>query len=262
MIEPFKISWDIEPTKLQELINGVITYPIDSVELDEINRESTINFIKVLDQETTPKLLNQDYILIPEVLEISNKKLVYRYSKTYYIKDYPAIMSFIETYCPHIKEFIDTEKIETSRISVVAQFDNHTYNSVIASTFQSMMRKKEFLENDLLVQPLILIDLIRQFYLGAEVTSSKSTFELPNHKHIINNILNQETNHYNEIINNPIPFLDKYTVLIDSECVRYRSTGTKAFNFAGIDFFVTSNIEAYKNLMEIKLLDYIANNKS
>ena len=249
MSDYFILPWNITCDNLKEFVNKIYYDNIGNVTIDEDKQESIINFI--------PRNSNNNnfFTIIPNQMKAQNqnKSIYYGDDKTYQINDFPAITKFIETYCPHIKKFIDEENIKEVSISTVETFTGFLTNLSISNKLEKIELKKQFLKSPM-VSILVLINIIQKFYFGSDNDQFNKPFKFDDHNHT--NTILREKQLFN-IIDNPMSILETYKIIDDGQCIN-RYGEMRAFNFANKQLFSTSNIEPYKKLIEIRLLDYIA----
>jgi len=252
-MDKINLNWNcVDITDIRDILNFInrFHYRISNVTLNQEKQTSFIDF-------TSDKIIEeQKYILIPNLMTLIEGKIHYGIIKKFELKKFPTVLAFIDLYSPHIKEFIIDQKIEFVLISSITIF-NYNNSSDIAFNFEKANKKIEILQDSSKVNSLILVELIKKFYNGQDYPKYSNPLYFSNHRHM--NTIVSENNLMNRIIVDPLSVLRAYKVSVSSDCISYSSyVGMHKFSFADIEYFSTSNIEPYKNFMEIKLLDYIA----
>lgn len=252
-----KLDWNnIDVYQIQDILRDLNFYYLNICNL-HLDYENKITYI---DLSTDNKNILKDSItiLIPNLLILINKKLQYGSTINFDINSFPSVLNFIKLYAPHIEEFIIDQNITEVQISAIHVFNYNSSNAAESShNFEKINKKIELLNNNSKIAPLILIELIRKFYTGKDSKLYLNPLNFSNHKHMSNifsdNLL------INNLINEPSSVFKSYKFSQYNDCISYSShTELYKFMFADIEYFSTSNIEPYKNFMELQLLDYIA----
>ena len=252
MADPFSktLRWSdlYEPSVLQNFATELRYLDIFDSQIDEEFKQTTISGIK---SSGRLPVASSTVELIPNELEISKERsLEFSIIKTFDLAQYPQIVHFVETQCPYIHDFLETESINSVDIEIKREIRYLHDLSTITSNIGEFVIVKTWMErnNNTELQPFILASLIQKFYQqNSDAFILKPTSAL---SRIKNNI-----QHVNSLLNGNVNILKKYRIKqeLDS-CIR----NGRNFEFLNNLIFQTHTISTYEQNMDIKFLSYIS----